>query len=63
MKPRARSEWIEPAASSVYNALELRAEHPQARGLWLRAAWTWGHAIDDQWVEDVVEVIVRGIAP
>jgi len=40
--------WIEPAASSVYNALELRAEHPDARGLWLRAAWTWGHAIDDQ---------------
>jgi hypothetical protein len=40
--------WIEPAASSVYNALELRVERPDVHGLWLRAAWTWGHAIDDQ---------------
>jgi hypothetical protein len=40
--------WIEPAASSVYNALELRVERRQLHGLWLRGAWTWGHAIDDQ---------------
>ena len=40
--------WIEPAASSVYNALELRVERAEVHGLWLRAAWTWGHAIDDQ---------------
>jgi hypothetical protein len=40
--------WIEPAASSAYNALEVRVERPQARGLWLRAAWTWSHSIDDQ---------------
>ena len=40
--------WIEPLASSSYNALEVRVERPQARGLWLRGAWTWGHSIDDQ---------------
>ncbi len=40
--------WIEPEASSNYNALEVRAERSTRRGLWLRAAWTWGHAIDDQ---------------
>jgi hypothetical protein len=39
---------IEPEASSVYQALQVRVERPQARGLWLRAAWTWGKSIDDQ---------------
>jgi hypothetical protein len=40
--------WIEPLASSSYSALEVRVERRQARGLWLRGAWTWGHSIDDQ---------------
>ena len=40
--------WIEPEASSGYNALEVRAERSARHGLWLRAAWTWGHSIDDQ---------------
>src|SRR4029079_15485992 len=40
--------WSEPLASSSYNALEVRVERPQARGLWLRGAWTWGHSIEDQ---------------
>jgi hypothetical protein len=40
--------WIEPLASSSYNSLQVRVERPQARGLWLRGAWTWGHSIDDQ---------------
>ena len=38
---------VEPAASSSYHALQLRAERPHARGLWLRGAYTWGKSIDD----------------
>jgi Carboxypeptidase regulatory-like domain len=39
---------VEPEASSVYHALQVRAERPTTHGLWLRAAWTWGKSIDDQ---------------
>jgi hypothetical protein len=39
---------VEPEASSMYHALQLRVERPAMLGLWLRAAWTWGKSIDDQ---------------
>jgi hypothetical protein len=39
---------VEPGASSVYHALQVRAERSAVHGLWLRAAWTWGKSIDDQ---------------
>jgi hypothetical protein len=39
---------VEPEASSVYHALQVRAERSAVHGLWLRAAWTWGKSIDDQ---------------
>jgi hypothetical protein len=39
---------VESEARSVYHALQLRIEHRQARGLWLRGAYTWGKSIDDQ---------------
>jgi hypothetical protein len=39
---------VEPEASSVYHALQLRVERRSVGGLWLRAAWTWGKSIDDQ---------------
>jgi hypothetical protein len=38
---------VEPAASSSYHALQLRAERQQARGPSLRAAYTWSKSIDD----------------
>jgi hypothetical protein len=38
---------VEPAASSSYHALQLRAEQQHARGLSLRAAYTWSKSIDD----------------
>ena len=38
---------VEPAASSSYHALQLRAERQHARGLSLRAAYTWSKSIDD----------------
>ena len=38
---------VEPAASSIYNALELRAERPAPAGSRSAAAYTWGQAIDD----------------
>jgi hypothetical protein len=38
---------VEPAASSSYHALQLRAERQRADGLSLRAAYTWSKSIDD----------------
>jgi hypothetical protein len=38
---------VEPAASSSYHALQLRAERQHPRGLSLRAAYTWSKSIDD----------------
>ena len=38
---------VEPAASSSYHALQLRAERQHARGLSLRLAYTWSKSIDD----------------
>jgi hypothetical protein len=39
---------VEPEATSLYHALQVRAEQSAWHGLWLRAAWTWGRSIDDQ---------------
>ncbi len=39
---------VEPEATSVYHALQVRAERSAKHGLWLRGAWTWGKSIDDQ---------------
>ncbi len=39
--------YVEAEGSSVSNALQLRVERPDANGLWLRAAYTWGKSIDD----------------
>jgi hypothetical protein len=38
---------VEAEGSSVSHALQLRAERPSTRGLWLRGAYTWGKSIDD----------------
>jgi hypothetical protein len=38
---------VEPAASSSYHGLQLRAERQHARGLSIRAAYTWSKSIDD----------------
>ena len=38
---------VESEGRSVSHALQLRVERPDARGLWLRAAYTWGKSIDD----------------
>jgi hypothetical protein len=38
---------VEPRASSDYHGLQLRLERQRARGLSLRAAYTWSKAIDD----------------
>jgi hypothetical protein len=38
---------VESAGRSVSHALQLRVERPDAGGLWLRAAYTWGKSIDD----------------
>jgi hypothetical protein len=38
---------VEPAASSDYHALQLKAERQRASGLSWRAAYTWSKAIDD----------------
>ena len=40
--------WIDTSGSSVYHALEVRVERPEAHGLWLRGVWTWGKSIDNQ---------------
>jgi hypothetical protein len=38
---------VEPAASSSYHALQLRAERQRATGLSFRAAYTWSKSLDD----------------
>jgi hypothetical protein len=38
---------VEPRASSDYHGLQVRLERQRARGLSLRAAYTWSKAIDD----------------
>ena len=38
---------IESEGRSLSHALQLRMERPAVRGLWLRAAYTWGKSIDD----------------
>jgi hypothetical protein len=38
---------VEPAASSSYHALQLKAERQHAAGLSFRAAYTWSKSIDD----------------
>ena len=38
---------VESAAASSYHGLQLRAERQHARGLSLRAAYTWSKSIDD----------------
>jgi hypothetical protein len=39
--------YIEAQGASVSHALQLRVERPEANGLWLRGAYTWGKSIDD----------------
>jgi hypothetical protein len=39
--------FVESEGTSVSHALQVRVERPRARGLWLRAAYTWGRSIDD----------------
>jgi hypothetical protein len=38
---------VEPAASSSYHALQVRAERQRTSGLAIRAAYTWSKSLDD----------------